>query len=54
MFTYNVEQKSYNVGKYKIGGDPREVPTAVIGTIFYLRQKGIFKDETKGELIKEA
>jgi len=53
MFKYNVEQKSYNIGKYKIGGDTREVPTAVIGTIFYLRQKGIFRDESKGEIIKD-
>ncbi|MBY8981506.1 MAG: tetrahydromethanopterin S-methyltransferase subunit H [Candidatus Lokiarchaeota archaeon] len=53
MFNYNIKQKSYKLGKYTIGGDPREAPTAVIGTIFYLRQKNIFKDEAKGEIIKD-
>ena len=53
MFKYNIEQKSYNIGKYKIGGDTREVPTAVIGTIFYLRQKEIFREESKGEIVKD-
>ncbi len=53
MFNFNVKQKSYKVGKYSIGGDPREAPSAVIGTIFYLKQKNIFKDETKGEIIKD-
>lgn len=53
MFKFDVEQKSYRIGKYNIGGDPREAPTAVVGTIFYLRQKNIFKDESKGAIIKD-
>ena len=53
MFDYPTEQKSYQIGKYKIGGDPREAPTAAIGTIFYFKQKNIFKDEVKGEIFKD-
>lgn len=53
MFKYNVEQKSYKIGKYIVGGDPRSVPTALAGTIFYLKQKKIFRDERKGQINKE-
>lgn len=53
MLNFKAEQKSYKIGKYNIGGDPRETPTALIGTIFYLRQKNIFKNESKGEIIKD-
>ncbi len=53
MFKYKAEQKVYKIGKYSIGGDPRSAPTAVIGTIFYYKQKEIFKDEKNGEIVKE-
>ncbi|OLS12715.1 MAG: tetrahydromethanopterin S-methyltransferase subunit H [Promethearchaeota archaeon CR_4] len=52
MFQYNIEQKTYKVGKYNIGGDPRSTPTTMVGTIFYSKQKHIFKDETKGLIDK--
>src|SRR4030042_4914780 len=52
MFKYNVEQKTYKVGKYSIGGDPRSTPTAMVGTIFYFKQKHIFKDEQHGIIDK--
>ncbi len=50
MFQYNTEQKSYKIGKYCIGGDPRKVPTALAGTIFYKDQNKIFKDERQGKI----
>lgn len=53
MLKYSVEQKSYKVGKYSIGGDPRSVSTAMVGTIFYYKQKKIFVDEEKGIIDKE-
>ena len=53
MFKYQAEQKSYKIGNYVVGGDPRKVPTALAGTIFYLKQKKIFKDERKGQINKE-
>jgi tetrahydromethanopterin S-methyltransferase subunit H len=52
LFKYNVEQKTYKIGKYRIGGDPRSTPTAMVGTIFYFKQKHIFKDEQKGIIDK--
>lgn len=48
MLKYKAEQKVYKVGKYNIGGDPRETPVAMIGTIFYYNQKHVFKDEKNG------
>ncbi|NHI94368.1 MAG: tetrahydromethanopterin S-methyltransferase subunit H [Candidatus Lokiarchaeota archaeon] len=54
MLKYGVEQKTYKIGKYEIGGDPRKAPTALIGSIFYLREKEIFKDETKGIINKNV
>ena len=52
MFQYKTEQKSYKLGKYYVGGDPRKVPTALAGSIFYLHQKKIFKDERNGKIDK--
>ncbi|GAJ20508.1 unnamed protein product, partial [marine sediment metagenome] len=52
MFKYNTEQKSYKLGNYYVGGDPRKTPTALAGTIFYLHQKKIFKDERNGKIDK--
>ena len=54
MFDYQVEQKSYKIGKYSIGGDPRSTPTAVIGTLFYYKQKNIFEDEKNGIIVKDV
>jgi tetrahydromethanopterin S-methyltransferase subunit H len=48
MFRYKAEQKSFKIGDYMIGGDPRSTPTAMFGTIFYSKQKFIFKDEQNG------
>ena len=53
MFQYKIKQKSYKIGKYIVGGDPRTIPTALAGTIFYLKQKKIFIDERKGHLNKQ-
>jgi len=52
MFNYQVQQKSYKIGTYEIGGDPKKTPTALAGTIFYLGQKKIFIDEKKGKIDK--
>jgi N5-methyltetrahydromethanopterin:coenzyme M methyltransferase subunit H len=53
MFKYEIEQKSYNIGKYSIGGDPRKAPTALAGSIFYLGQKNIFLNEKEGTINKD-
>ncbi len=52
MFKYPIKQKSYKIGKYKVGGNPQETPVALAGTIFYLKQKKIFFDEKNGQINK--
>lgn len=47
MFRFEKEQKIFDVGKVKIGGQPGELPTALIGSIFYVGHK-IVTDEKKG------
>jgi len=53
MFKYEIEQKSYTIGKYSIGGDPRKAPTALAGSIFYLGQKNVFLDEKERVINKD-
>jgi len=52
MWTFEKEQKQFEIGKVKIGGFPGERPTVLIGSIFYHKQK-ILKDEAKGEFDRE-
>jgi tetrahydromethanopterin S-methyltransferase subunit H len=47
MFKFNTPQKIYDIGNIKIGGQPGELPTALIGSIFYEGQK-IVEDPKKG------
>jgi tetrahydromethanopterin S-methyltransferase subunit H len=47
MFKFNTEQKVYEVGRVKIGGQPGELPTVLIGSIFWLGQKMV-QDANKG------
>ncbi len=60
MFKFNTEQKVYQVGKVKIGGQPGELPTVLIGSIFWLGQKmvmdanqGIFDAKQAEEIINK-
>jgi tetrahydromethanopterin S-methyltransferase subunit H len=47
MFKFNTKQNVYEVGKIKIGGQPGELPTVLIGSIFWLGQKMV-QDANKG------
>jgi tetrahydromethanopterin S-methyltransferase subunit H len=47
MFKFRAPQKIFQIGKAKVGGQPGQLPTVLIGTIFYLGQR-IVKDEKKG------
>jgi len=47
MFKFKTEQKVYEVGRIKIGGQPGELPTVLVGSIFWLGQKMV-KDANKG------
>jgi tetrahydromethanopterin S-methyltransferase subunit H len=52
MLKFKREQKIFEVGKVKVGGQPGENPTVLVGSIFYHGQK-IVQDEKKGEVNKE-
>jgi tetrahydromethanopterin S-methyltransferase subunit H len=47
MFKFTTPQKVYEVGRVKIGGQPGELPTVLIGSIFWLGQKMV-QDANKG------
>ena len=47
MKKFNTEQKVYDVAKVKVGGQPGELPTFIIGSIFWLGQKMV-QDANKG------
>jgi tetrahydromethanopterin S-methyltransferase subunit H len=47
MHKFNTPQNIYEVGKVKIGGQPGELPTVLIGSIFWLGQKMV-EDANKG------
>ncbi len=53
MFRYKHPQKTFQIYKIKIGGQPGEHPTALIGSIFYKGHK-IVKDEEEGIFDKET
>jgi tetrahydromethanopterin S-methyltransferase subunit H len=46
-FKFNTEQKIYEIGKVKVGGQPGQLPTFLIGSIFWLGQKMV-QDANKG------
>jgi tetrahydromethanopterin S-methyltransferase subunit H len=47
MLKFNTKQNIYDVGKVKVGGQPGELPTFLIGSIFWLGQKMV-QDANKG------
>jgi tetrahydromethanopterin S-methyltransferase subunit H len=47
MFRFEKEQKIFEIGKVKIGGQPGELPTVLTGSIFYGGHK-LVTDEKKG------
>jgi tetrahydromethanopterin S-methyltransferase subunit H len=48
MLSVEREHKSFQIGNVKIGGRPGQVPTVLVGTIFYNKHH-VVKDEMKGE-----
>jgi len=53
VFIFKKEQKTFDIGGVKIGGQPGEFPTVLIGSIFYAGHK-IVKNEEKGIFDKNA
>jgi len=48
MFKFEAEQKVYEIGGIKLGGQPGEWPTALIASIFYQGDQNVI-DETTGK-----
>jgi tetrahydromethanopterin S-methyltransferase subunit H len=47
MLKFNTKQNVYEIGRVKVGGQPGELPTFLIGSIFWLGQKMV-QDANKG------
>ena len=61
MFNYSVKQKTYTINGVKIGGEPGEVPTVMVGSMFHTgdrnvsnHAKGIFNQEKAEKQIRDA
>ncbi len=52
LFKFTNEQKIFEICGFKIGGNPGQLPTAMIGSIFYHGDK-LVKDEKEGIFEKE-
>jgi tetrahydromethanopterin S-methyltransferase subunit H len=53
-FKFNTKQNIFTIGRAKVGGQPGELPTFLIGSIFWLGQKMV-QDANKGIFdVKEA
>jgi tetrahydromethanopterin S-methyltransferase subunit H len=59
LLTFDNEQKTFSIGKVRIGGKPGELPTVLIGSIFYEKhrivtnpQEGAFDRNKAEELLK--
>jgi len=52
MFKFRKEQKVYDIAGVKIGGQPGQVPTVLMGSIFY-HGHDIVEDEKKGKFDKD-
>ena len=53
MFKFDKKQEVFEVGGVKVGGQPGEYPTVLIGTMFYNRHKIVTNEDT-GEFDKGA
>jgi tetrahydromethanopterin S-methyltransferase subunit H len=48
MFRFDTQQQTFDIGRVKVGGQPGDNPTVLIGSIFYNGHK-IVSDENTGE-----
>ncbi len=53
MFRFSKEQMIFNIGNIKVGGQPGENPTVMIGSIFYKGDKNV-QDEKFGLIDRKA
>ncbi|MHA2360180.1 MAG: tetrahydromethanopterin S-methyltransferase subunit H family protein [Candidatus Thorarchaeota archaeon] len=53
MFEYEAEQKTLEIGGVRVGGAPGRIPTVLIPSIFYTKDR-LVKDSSTGEFDKPA
>lgn len=53
MFTFDTEQEIYDINGTKVGGQPGETPTLLVGSIFY-KGDPVLEDPKTGEFDEEA
>ncbi len=53
MFEYETEQKTLKIGGVRIGGSPGRIPTVLIPSIFYTKDRFV-KNANAGEIDKKA
>lgn len=51
VYSYSVEQKTLEIGSVKIGGNPGLIPTVMVGSIFYSKDR-LVKNAESGEIDK--
>jgi tetrahydromethanopterin S-methyltransferase subunit H len=51
LYSYKVEQRTLEIGTTKVGGTPGLVPTVMMGSIFYSKDK-LVRDANSGEIDK--
>jgi tetrahydromethanopterin S-methyltransferase subunit H len=51
LYSYSVEQKTLEIGSIKIGGTPGLIPTAMLGSIFYSKDR-LVRNVKSGEIDK--
>ncbi len=52
MFKFEKEQKVVEIGNLKVGGQPGENPTVMVGTVFYAKHPALLNEKT-GEFDKK-
>jgi tetrahydromethanopterin S-methyltransferase subunit H len=53
MFDYNADQKTLEIGRVRIGGSPGKIPTVLIPSIFFTKDRLVLNPES-GEIDKNA
>jgi tetrahydromethanopterin S-methyltransferase subunit H len=53
MYRFKTEQKTFDIAGVKVGGQPGERPTVLVGSMFYSKHK-IVSDEKKGIFDRQA
>ena len=53
MFSFKTDQKTYEIAGTRVGGQPGEIPTVLVGSMFYTKHK-IVTDERAGKFDRDA